>query len=1112
MPVISAADFTALLRAHDFARLFDEYLGWDNVPRNTPNVQLDAPGAAGPEPFVFRPVKVKHGFMVLSCPALPTKAQRQRLSLQMSQRYAEHLLVYAPAGTGEAGQLWQLVTRDPGEPVRFFEFPTNTAAQRENLRRRVEGLYIDFEEEAAGLTLTQVREKNRRAFALNAEKVTKKFYAEFSRQHQAFQGLLAGIEGSSDRAWYTSIMLNRIMFIYFVQAQGYLLVKASGPSEHDKDYLDFKRKQCAELVGKNQFHSFYRSFLRVLFQEGLNAPLPHDAALTKLLGRVPYLNGGLFEEHELERAYPAISIPDKAFENLFEFLGKWDWILDSRHQANGTTINPDVIGYIFERYINERAQMGAYYTKEDITEYIAKNCLIPALFDRMAERGARHESEVWDLLQDYPDRYLYPAQRKGIDRTLPDEIEAGRTDKAARATHWNRPTPEEYGLPTEIWRETIQRRDRATTARARLLSGQVRSINELITLNLDLRQFLHDAVANAGNAEWVWACFESLRSLSILDPTCGSGAFLFAALRLLEPLYQECLDRMEAFLPELENPKALRVKKEVVKGMQQVRRELVENHLGNRAYFVTKTIILHNLYGVDLMHEAVEIAKLRLFLQLMSTLEAPDYADANLGLEPLPDVDFNIRAGNTLVGFATRAELDSYAKFDFDKVIPEIEAASEALAGTYDDFRELQLTDEAEQAELKEAKQKLREAAAEVADKANGLLRIMDMKLAKKTFIDLYQPFHWHLEFHEIVDQKGGFDIIIGNPPYVEITPRTVKYKLTGYATLSCGNLYALVTERANTILAKNGRLGFIVPSASCCTPRMEPLIRLFTNQFSETWLSIYDERPGKLFDGVDQQLCIQITTKQAENKALHITGMRHWQTPSAQVSERDSLFATVPYLQIPTTRRIAEVFPKLSQSIEESILKKLADCKTVKLSSLQMTSPQGTIYYRNAGGRYWRLVKSFPSYFNSDSGRATSSTELTLNVAKQDVSGVVCLFSSSLFYWYWRVVSNCRHLTNREIGNFPIPEALITDESRKTLKKLASRYEKRISETANRIIVDGNSGRVEQDEYHVNQAKSIIDEIDEVLAVHYGFTDEELDFIINYDIKYRMGAELNAD
>jgi len=63
------------------------------------------------------------------------------------------------------------------------------------------------------------------------------------------------------------------------------------------------------------------------------------------------------------------------------------------------------------------------------------------------------------------------------------------------------------------------------------------------------------------------------------------------------------------------------------------------------------------LYGVDIMKEAVEIAKLRLFLKLVATVEA-DYKRPNLGLEPLPDIDFNIRSGNTLIGYATKKEID----------------------------------------------------------------------------------------------------------------------------------------------------------------------------------------------------------------------------------------------------------------------------------------------------------------------------------------------------------------------------------------------------------------------------------------------------------------------
>ena len=71
----------------------------------------------------------------------------------------------------------------------------------------------------------------------------------------------------------------------------------------------------------------------------------------------------------------------------------------------------------------------------------------------------------------------------------------------------------------------------------------------------------------------------------------------------------------------------------------------------NRNYFIFKSIIVNNLYGVDIMEEAVEICKLRLFLKLVAQVERVE------DIEPLPDIDFNIRAGNTLVGYATYDEV-----------------------------------------------------------------------------------------------------------------------------------------------------------------------------------------------------------------------------------------------------------------------------------------------------------------------------------------------------------------------------------------------------------------------------------------------------------------------
>jgi hypothetical protein len=101
----------------------------------------------------------------------------------------------------------------------------------------------------------------------------------------------------------------------------------------------------------------------------------------------------------------------------------------------------------------------------------------------------------------------------------------------------------------------------------------------------------------------------------------------------------------------------------------------------SRRYYIYKAIILHNLFGVDIMAEAVEICKLRLFLKLVSQVER------GAELEPLPDMDFNIRCGNTLVGYATEAQFDEASKFFNSTHRAEIKAS---IADLFDRFREQQ--------------------------------------------------------------------------------------------------------------------------------------------------------------------------------------------------------------------------------------------------------------------------------------------------------------------------------------------------------------------------------------------------------------------------------------
>ena len=135
-----------------------------------------------------------------------------------------------------------------------------------------------------------------------------------------------------------------------------------------------------------------------------NPEAERPAELVALLGKVPYLNGGIFDPHALERANPDINIPDTAFAQIFDFFDQYQWHLDDRPSGADNEINPDVLGYIFEKYVNQK-QMGAYYTKEDITGYIARNTVIPRLLE-LAQQECPNAFEpdggVWRLLQDGP--------------------------------------------------------------------------------------------------------------------------------------------------------------------------------------------------------------------------------------------------------------------------------------------------------------------------------------------------------------------------------------------------------------------------------------------------------------------------------------------------------------------------------------------------------------------------------------------------------------------------------------------------------------------------------------------------------------------------------------
>jgi hypothetical protein len=576
------------------------------------------------------------------------------------------------------------------------------------------------------------------------------------------------------------------------------------------------------------------------------------------------------------------------------FLDGYRWSL--RDGPSEDALTPDVFGCLFDKHVS-RKETGSYYTGRDVSEYIARATIVPAVLGAIAGRAPG---------------FLRPG-----------------------------------------------------------------SVDDLVTQNVDLADFAAGAFARCDEPRALRAAWDALQEITVLDPTCGCGEFLVAALRVLETLYTACLERLRA-LPGGDPPA-------VLTGTQ---------HHPTPRSLVRAAILRQNLYGLDVMPEAVEITRMRLLLMLAAV--------ARPGRRPpWPDLGDRLRVGDVLA---------------FPRPFPRV-------AG------------------------------------------------------------------------RGGFSVVLGNPPYIETG---ADGRLAGYRTASCGNLYAPVVERALGLLAPDGRLGMIVPHSAFCTDRMAPLLSLVT-EGATTWVSTYDIRPCKLFAGVDQRLAIFLRHA-APQPRTYSTRYHRWAE-----SERPHLFAGLRYLDV-TGLRYENSIPKAGHPIDESVWHKIHRRPPLR----DDLGGSAVVYYHNAP-RYWVRALTFAPYFwNERDGEKLSAQVRPLAVRDvADAGAVAALLNSSLFCWWWLLLSDCRHLNRREIDRFPAGIAEMTRDRKQTLGALRRRLMADYRRHAVRKVCHYRAtGRVVYDEFYPGRSKAILDEIDRVLAGHYGLTDEELGFIVNYDIKYRLGGD----
>ncbi len=266
-----------LIQIFDLSSLFINQLGWNNPQSQPLNINESQ----------AKPIAQLGGITVFEITAknFPNAQQRADSHKQISAINHENLLIFLDKPKNPSKSIWYWHNGKQAREHYYFQGQTGDL-----FISKLSALFVELselEKSSGDLSILQASEKLKQA--LDIETITKKFYQDFQTQHLAFLKFIQGIDSERDKHWYASIILNRLMFIWFLQKKGFL-------DKGNMDYLPDKLKQCQT--------NFYQDFLSKLFFQGFAKPKEQRSPETNaLLGEIRYLNGGLFLKHPLEERY-----------------------------------------------------------------------------------------------------------------------------------------------------------------------------------------------------------------------------------------------------------------------------------------------------------------------------------------------------------------------------------------------------------------------------------------------------------------------------------------------------------------------------------------------------------------------------------------------------------------------------------------------------------------------------------------------------------------------------------------------------------------------------------------------------------------------------------------
>ena len=570
----------------------------------------------------------------------------------------------------------------------------------------------------------------------------------------------------------------------------------------------------------------------------------------------------------------------------------------------------------------------------------------------------------------------------------------------------------------------------------------------------------------ATTLEEIWK--EIIQEIRVLDNACGSGAFLLAAANILFELNRRIDDKLG---------------------------------LGNSDIGLKKWILMHNLYGVDINPSGIEIAKLRLWLWLVDSYE-PER------VEPLPNIDYNLRVGNSLIGYMDISEFKE-TKFNFlNNFWEEEKPTLDELLNERNNFLPEYKRAEGEEArELKEKINGLDEKIKKLLD-ANFYLkfRAKGIKINKENFLQ-FKPFHWGFEFYEVIDptkpeEERGFNIIIGNPPYVELNK--VGY---GHLLTKSKNLYdEFMRISIKKLLYSDGMFGFIHANSAYCQPKYKALRSFLKENTDDLTIINFAIRPQPVFKGVMQRTAITICRKDISG-AKSVKTSRYIRLTE---ENRNKILSEPPIYDCSEFAWDFEDFiPKIGNKFDYQIFKKVVNCEK-SLGDILNGKKGVSLFYHDSGESYWTKLLTYEPKGIREGKEVRASQWFEIKVNRGYADFVTCAINSTLFYWFWLTISDCRHLTQEVLKQFPIPSVeTISPDILKQLKGYSQKLMKCHKE--NSYFVEKRKG-YKSLEFKVNRCKKLINEIDRVIGEIYGLTDEEVGYLIGYDLEMRTEKDWNMN